>query len=272
MAERADKSQRAWKIAGLLCAAVIVAITLYRAWPIWHFKATSSLREDEIISIVKYTSRGFVPAISTYSRSRSAGLWSDFPVRHAELRGFRRVAAHPRKGLAQPSGVLCVLGTYTLPFLCCVRGWPPASGVPLSSVTGDMLYLLIFGKVYAVFTGYRDCYRNTFSSHFDSVDEVFSAFEYFLPVQIEALTFALVALLYVAFGRFAARSDRLTLAAVAAAILGFLVFCLLQDGSRSGCGLHDRAARVPRRSHDVFGALDPHACARSSHAALAADC
>jgi hypothetical protein len=62
MAERADKSQRAWKIAALLCAAVIVAITLYRAWPIWHFKATSSLREDEIISIVKYTSRGFVPA------------------------------------------------------------------------------------------------------------------------------------------------------------------------------------------------------------------
>src|SRR5258705_13504576 len=106
MAERADKSQRAWKIAALLCAAVIVAITLYRAWPIWHFKATSSLREDEIISIVKYTSRGFVPAISTYSRSRSAGQWSDFPVRHAELRGFRRVAAHPRKGLAQPSGGL----------------------------------------------------------------------------------------------------------------------------------------------------------------------
>jgi hypothetical protein len=71
MAERADKSQRAWKIAGLLCAAVIFAITLYRAWPIWHFKATSSLREDEIISIVKYTSRGFVPAISTYSLAKN---------------------------------------------------------------------------------------------------------------------------------------------------------------------------------------------------------
>jgi len=36
MAERAGKSQRAWKIAGLLCAAVIVAITLYRSWPIWR--------------------------------------------------------------------------------------------------------------------------------------------------------------------------------------------------------------------------------------------
>ena len=90
MAERADKSQRAWKIAGLLCAAVIVAITLYRAWPIWHFKATSSLREDEIISIVKYTSRGFVPAFYSLARnhifynvvsSRIPGADSTLPLR-----------------------------------------------------------------------------------------------------------------------------------------------------------------------------------------------
>ena len=71
MAERTDKVQRAWKFAVLLCAAVIVVITIYRAWPIWHFKATSSLRDDEIMSIVKYTSRGFVPAISTYSLARN---------------------------------------------------------------------------------------------------------------------------------------------------------------------------------------------------------
>jgi hypothetical protein len=71
MAERAGKSEKIWKIAGLLCAAVIVSITLYRAWPIWHFKATSSLRNDEIMSIVSYTSQGFVPAISTYSLARN---------------------------------------------------------------------------------------------------------------------------------------------------------------------------------------------------------
>jgi len=69
--ERAEKFQRSWKIAGLLCAAVIVTITLYRAWPIWSFKATSSLREDEIMSIARYTSRGFVPAISTYHIARN---------------------------------------------------------------------------------------------------------------------------------------------------------------------------------------------------------
>jgi hypothetical protein len=108
MVERADKSQRAWKIAGLLCAAVIVAITLYRAWPIWHFKATSSLREDEIISIVKYTSRGFVPAISTYSRSRSAGQWSDFPVRHAELRGLSPSGCAPAERFGSTFWRSCV--------------------------------------------------------------------------------------------------------------------------------------------------------------------
>ena len=35
------------------------------------FKASSSLREDEIMSIVRYSSRGFVPAISTYNLARN---------------------------------------------------------------------------------------------------------------------------------------------------------------------------------------------------------
>jgi hypothetical protein len=121
------------------------------------------------------------------------------------------MAAHPQKDLAQLSGGLVCSGNLYPPFLCCVRGWPPllaflyrpsretflAVLVSLAAIL--MLYLPIFGKAYAVFTGYRDRYRNTFSSHFDSIDGVFSAFEYFLPMQIEALTFvliALVALLY----------------------------------------------------------------------------
>ena len=311
MAERADKSQRAWKIAGLLCAAAIVAITLYRAWPIWHFKATSSLREDEIMSIVKYTSRGFVPAISTYSLARNhifynvvssliPGADSTLPLRarvislvsviaslgllvaYAARRGwllpglacaglvavnffamdrlleargygliflfamlscvaFAEWVRTRRKVWLNLMAVLCVLGTYTLPFCVVFAGgllllaflYRPSRETFLAGLLSLaailMLYLPIFGKVYAVFTGYRDRYRNKFSSPFDSIDGVFSAFEYFLPVQIEALTLiliALVALLYVAFGRFAARSDRLTLAGVAAAILGFLAFCL----------------------------------------------
>jgi hypothetical protein len=311
MAERAAKSQRTWKIAGLLCATVIVAITLYRAWPIWHFKATSSLRDDEIMSIVRYTSRGFVPAISTYSLARNhifynvvssliPGADSTLPLR-ARLISFVSVigslglliAYAARRGWFLPGlacaglvavnffamdrvleargygliflfamlgcvafaewlrtrrkvwlnlmAVLCVLGTYTLPFYVVFAGgllllaflYRPSRETLLAGFLSLaailMLYLPIFGKVHAVFTGYRDRYRNTFISPFDSIDGVFSAFEYFLPVQIEALTFvliALVALLYVAFGRFAARCDRLTLAGLAAAILGFRAFCL----------------------------------------------
>ncbi|HEY5704179.1 MAG TPA: hypothetical protein VIS96_01240 [Terrimicrobiaceae bacterium] len=311
MAGRAGKSQRAWKIAGLLCAAAIVAITLYRAWPIWHFKATSSLREDEIMSIVKYTSRGFVPAISTYSIARNhifynvvssliPGADSTLPLR-ARLISFVSVIASlgllvayaARRGWLLPGlacaglvavnffamdrvleargygliflfamlscvafaewlrtrrkvwlnlmAVSCILGTYTLPFYVVFAGgllllaflYRPSRETLLAGFLSLaallMLYLPIFGNVYAVFAGYRDRYRNRFISPFDSIDGVFSAFEYFLPVQIEALALvllALVALLYVAFGRFAARFDRLTLAGVAAAILGFLAFCL----------------------------------------------
>ena len=56
---------------GLLCIVVILATALVTAWPIWSFKASSSLREDEIMSIVRYSSRGFVPAISTYNLARN---------------------------------------------------------------------------------------------------------------------------------------------------------------------------------------------------------
>jgi hypothetical protein len=311
IAKRNGRSQRAWKIAGLLCAAAIVAITVYRAWPIWHFKATSSLRDDEIMSIVRYTSRGFVPAISTYSLARNHILYnvissffpgadSTLPLR-ARLISFVSVIASlglliaytARRGWLLPGvacaglvavnffamdrvleargyglifllamlscvafaewlrtrrkvwlnlmAISCVLGTYTLPFYVVFAGglllvaflYRPsreaflAGFLSLAAIL--MLYLPVAGKVYAVFTGYRERYRDTFISAFDSIDGVFSAFESFLPVQIEALALvliALVALLYVAFGRFAARFDRFTLAGVAAAILGFLAFCL----------------------------------------------
>ena len=311
MAQRTDKVQRTWKFAVLLCAAVIVVITIYRAWPIWHFKATSSLRDDEIMSIVKYTSRGFVPAISTYSLARNhifynvassllPGADSTRPLR-ARLISFVTVigalgllvAYAARRGWLLPGlacaglvavnlsamdrileargygliflfamlgcvafaewlrtreriwlnlmAALCVLGTYTLPFYVVFAGglllmaffYRPSRETFLAGFFSLaailMLYLPVLKKVYGVFAGYEDRYGNTFISPFDSIDGVFSAFEHFLPVEVGALTFiliALVALLYVAFGRFATRFDRLTLAGIAAAILGFLAFCL----------------------------------------------
>ncbi|HEU4678258.1 MAG TPA: hypothetical protein VFS35_01980, partial [Terrimicrobiaceae bacterium] len=59
------------RIIGLLCAVVIITIALFRAWPVWEFKATSSLREDEIMSVARYTAKGFVPAVSTYNVARN---------------------------------------------------------------------------------------------------------------------------------------------------------------------------------------------------------
>ena len=64
------------KIIGILCAVIIIATALVRAWPIWSFAASSSLREDEIMSVVRYTSRGFVPAISTYNLARNHVLYN----------------------------------------------------------------------------------------------------------------------------------------------------------------------------------------------------
>ena len=263
------------------------------------------------MSIVKYTSRGFVPAVSTYSLARNhvffnvvssliPGADSTHPLRarlvsfvsvvaslgllvaYAARRGWllqglacaglvavnffamNRVLEARGYGLVFLFAMLscvafaewlrtrrklwlnlmaasCVLGTYTLPFYVVFAGglllvaflYRPSRQTLLTGFLTLaailMLYLPIAGQVYAVFAGYRDRYRDTFLSPFESIEGVFSAFQYFLPVRIEALglvLIALVALLYVAFARFAARFDRLTVAGVGGAILGFLAFCL----------------------------------------------
>ena len=159
MAERADKSQRAWKIAGLLCAAVIVAITLYRVWPVWHFKATSSLREDEIISIVKYTSRGFVPASAPTAVLGARGYGLIFLFAMLSCVAFAEWLRTRRKVWLNLLAVLCVLGTYTLPFYVVFAGgllllaflYRPSRETFLAGLVSLaailMLYLPIFGKV-----------------------------------------------------------------------------------------------------------------------------
>jgi hypothetical protein len=311
VADRTGKAERGWRIVVLICAATIVLITIYRAWPIWQFKATSSLRDDEIMSIVKYISRGFVPAISTYSLARnhvffnivsslipgadstlplrarlvsfvsviaSLGLLIAYAARRGwflqglacaglfavnffaidralEARGYGLVFLFAmlscvafaewlrtrRKLWLNLMAVSCVLGTYTLPFFVVFAGglllvaflYRPSGETLLTGFLSLaavlMLYLPIAGQVYSVFTGYRERYKDTFLSPFESIEGVYSAFEYFIPVRLEALgvvLIALIGLLYVAFARCAARFDRLTVAGVAGAILGFLAFCL----------------------------------------------
>ena len=72
--EGSQRFQAARKIIGLVCIGSIIATALVLAWPTWSFKASSSLRQDEIMSIVRYSSRGFVPAISTYNLARNHAL------------------------------------------------------------------------------------------------------------------------------------------------------------------------------------------------------
>lgn len=60
-----------WKIFGLVCGLILAGIAITRAWPAWYFLATSSLREDEILNIARYTSKGFAPAVGTYDFARN---------------------------------------------------------------------------------------------------------------------------------------------------------------------------------------------------------
>ena len=69
--EGSPKFRAGRRIISVLCVAIVFATALVSAWPTWSFKASSSLREDEIMSIVRYSSRGFVPAISTYNLARN---------------------------------------------------------------------------------------------------------------------------------------------------------------------------------------------------------
>ncbi len=304
----------AGKIIGLLCAAVIITIALYRAWPVWSFKATSSLREDEIMSVARYTSKGFVPAVSTYHVARNhvfynivssliPGADSTMPFRARlvsfvsvlgtllllvvyaakrgwfvpgvacagllagnlsamdsllEARGYGLIFLFAMVGcvafcewVREPSriwlnimAISCVLGAYTLPFYILFGGsllllaffYRPSKDTFLAGFLSlaaiALLYLPIATRIYAVFEGYSDRYEKSFISRFQSIDGIYASLQFFFPpevIEIGAKTFLLlsmVALLYVSFGRFAAKSDRIGFAGVAISTLAFLAFCL----------------------------------------------
>ena len=246
------------------------------------------------MSIVKYTSRGFVPAISTYSlarnhvfynvvsslipgadstpatpspadflcfrhrfawaasrlrretrvasarsrlrgacrgeflcngpRARSAGLWPDFPVRHARVAWLSPSGCALAERFGSTLWRSCVFWEpIRLPFCVVFAGglllvaflYRPSRETFLAGLLSLaailMLYLPIAGQVYAVFTGYRDRYRDTFHSPFESIEGVFSAFEYFLPSTLRRSALVLIAWLRCSMSllrRFATRFDR----------------------------------------------------------------
>ena len=127
---------------------IIVAIALLSAWPTWSFKASSSLREDEIMSIVRYSSRGFVPAVSTYNLARNhvfynvvssliPGAKSTLPIR-ARLISFLAVLG----SLALLIGYGSIRG-WTLPAVACA-GLLATNFGTMNSVLEARGYGLIF--------------------------------------------------------------------------------------------------------------------------------
>lgn len=118
---------RGWKIVFGACAAILLLVGIFRAWPSWHFLATSSLREDEILNIAQYTSRGFDRAMTNYSLARNHILYN---VINSLLPGSSSTWP-PRArlvSLVSVSGGLFLLLVYAAG-----RGWllPAAFFVPL---------------------------------------------------------------------------------------------------------------------------------------------
>jgi hypothetical protein len=313
LAEWSRRRERTWKAVILVCALAIAGVAICRAWPVWKFMATSSLREDEIVNIARYTSRGFVPSVSTYKLARDhifynvlstalPGADSTVPLRarlisflsvscalvllvgYAGSRGwilagvacaglvavnsstlevvleargygfiflcatcgciaFTEWVRTSSRAWLRVLAVSCVLGTYTLPFYIVYGGvllllafsYRPSRETFLAGFLASaaiaMLYLPIVGDVFAVFRGYSGKYGPG-AFRFDFTGGVLGTLQYFVPfelLEINALRFVLIVsvlVLYIAFGRFARSSDRVSCAGVAAAILGFLAFCL----------------------------------------------
>ncbi len=135
-----------WKMLGLACCLVLLGIAAVRAWPAWHFLATSSLREDEILNIERYTSKGFAPAVGTYNLARNHIF---FNVVNALIPGAD--SSSPLRGrlvsLASVLGALALLVAYAAR-----RGWLLAGVACAGFVAVDLyaLKVLLEGRGYGL--------------------------------------------------------------------------------------------------------------------------
>ncbi|CAN5371433.1 hypothetical protein BH09VER1_BH09VER1_05930 [soil metagenome] len=67
---------RIWRVLRGIAAVVLLGIIIWKSAPIWHYMATTSLVEDEISSVATYTSKGFVPAVTTYKLAKNHILFN----------------------------------------------------------------------------------------------------------------------------------------------------------------------------------------------------
>lgn len=138
--------QPLWRLGGTLCVVVLLGVTLFRAWPSWSLLATTSLREDEILNIERYTSEGFVPAVSSYHLARNHVF---FNILNGLLPGG--ASMHPLRArivsFAAVLGGLAVLVAYAFR-----RGWLLAglAGAGLVAVNYFTLQVLLEARGYGL--------------------------------------------------------------------------------------------------------------------------
>jgi hypothetical protein len=144
--EGSQKLEAACKIIGLLCVGIVIATALVLAWPTWTFKATSSLREDEIMSIVRYSSRGFVPAVSTYNLARNHVFYN---VVNSLLPGAKSTLPM-RARLISFLAVLCSLAL--LIGYSSTRGWtlPGVAFAALLAANFDTMNIVLEARGYGL--------------------------------------------------------------------------------------------------------------------------
>ena len=135
-----------WGLLSLLCGIVLAGIAIHHAWPAWQFLATSSLREDEILNIERYTSKGFSPAVGTYNLARNHIF---FNVVNAILPGADLLSPLRARlvSLLAVSGALVLLVLYAIR-----RGWFLAGVTFAGCVAIDLftLKVLLEGRGYGL--------------------------------------------------------------------------------------------------------------------------
>jgi hypothetical protein len=137
-----------WAMLAVACGLLLAGLALSRGWPAWVFLATSSLREDEILNIDRYTSQGFAPAVGTYNLARNHIF---FNVVNAVLPGADSTA--PWRGrFVSFAAVLGALGL--LVGYAAYRRWFVAGVAAAGLIFVDLAALLVLleGRGYGLIT------------------------------------------------------------------------------------------------------------------------
>lgn len=137
---------RIWRACRLLGCLVVLFITIWKSAPNWNYMATTSLVEDEISSIAAYTSKGFVPAVTTYKLAKNHILFN-------VVNSFIPGASSTLPLRARLVSFLSVIGTFLLLVAYAWRrGWPLIGlvGAGLIVANDDAMLIVLQGRGYGM--------------------------------------------------------------------------------------------------------------------------